>query len=215
MQNIVLFGAGGLGRETTQLIDDINRHKPSYKLLGFVVEEQYYKPNSMVGGYPVLGTEEWIIANKDDVVCTCTIGFPEPRARIQKKLQAQDVRFESLIAPNALIRNNSVIGSGGIIGSSIISVDCVIGDGVLFNGAVTCGHDISVGNYTCIMPGTKISGNVTIGEEVFIGGNAYIVPKRKIGSRAVVAAGSVVFTNVKAGTTVLGNPAKRMTSLEE
>lgn len=215
MQNIVLFGAGGLARETVQLIDDINRHKPSYRLLGFVVEEKYYKANSMVGGYPVLGTEEWIIANKDNVVCTCAIGFPEPRARIQKALQAQGVRFESLISPKASIRESSTVGKGCIIGSSIITVDCVIGDGVLLNGDVTCGHDVSVGNYTCVMSGTKINGWCSVGEEVFIGGNAYIVPKRKIGDHATIAAGSVVFTNVKAGTTVLGNPAKRIQSLEE
>ena len=215
MQNIVLFGAGGLARETAQLIDDINRHKPTYRLLGFVVEEKYYKANSMVSGYPVLGTEEWIIANKDDVVCTCAIGFPKPRARIQKGLQAQGVRFETLISPDTCIRDSSVVGSGCIILSSVISVDCFIGDGVLLNGDIGLGHDVSIGNYTCIMPGTKISGNVSIGEECFIGGNSYIVPKRKIGDRATIAAGSVVFTNVKAGTTVLGNPAKRIPALEE
>lgn len=215
MQNIVLFGAGGLARETAELIDDINRQKPTYRLLGFVVEEKYYKANSMVSGYPVLGTEEWIIANKDDVVCTCAIGFPEPRTRIQNTLQAQGVRFASLISPKALIRDNSTIGMGCIILNSSISVDCAIGDGVLLNGDIGMGHDTSIGNYTCIMQGTKISGAVSIGEEVFIGGNSYIVPKRKIGDRATIAAGSVVFTNVKAGTTVLGNPAKRIPALEE
>ena len=215
MQNIVLFGAGGLARETVHLIDDINRHKPSYRLLGFIVEEKYYKANSMVGGYPVLGTEEWIIANKDNVVCTCAIGFPEPRARIQKALQAQGVRFESLISPDTRIRDSSVVGKGCIILNSSISVDCSIGDGVLLNGDIGMGHDVSIGNYTCIMQGTKISGWISIGEEVFIGGNSYIVPKRKIGDHAVVAAGSVVFTNVKPNTTVLGNPAKRIPSLED
>ena len=53
-----------------------------------------------------------------------------------------------------------------------------------------------------------------IGNEVDIGGHAYIVPGRKVGDGAKIAAGSIVFTNVKAGTTVLGNPAKRMKGLE-
>ena len=35
-----------------------------------------------------------------------------------------------------------------------------------------------------------------------------------IGNYATVAAGSIVFTNVKEGTVVLGNPAKRMKELE-
>ena len=64
------------------------------------------------------------------------------------------------------------------------------------------------------MSNTGISGNCVIGEEVDIGGHAFIVPRKKIGNRAKIAAGSIVFSNVKAGTTVLGNPAKRMRELE-
>ncbi|MBQ7154804.1 MAG: hypothetical protein IJR85_04545 [Synergistaceae bacterium] len=88
MRNLVLFGAGGLGRETLLLLDALNARsvQPEYRMLGFVVEEKYYRKNAFVGGYPVLGTEEWLFANKDNVVCTCAIGIPEARARIQRKL---------------------------------------------------------------------------------------------------------------------------------
>ena len=64
------------------------------------------------------------------------------------------------------------------------------------------------------MTGTGISGFCRIGSEVNIGGHVFIIPGRKIGDNATLAAGSVVFTNVKAGSTVLGNPAKRMKELE-
>ena len=64
------------------------------------------------------------------------------------------------------------------------------------------------------MPDSGISGGCQVGDEVEIGGHAFIVPGRKIGDRARIAAGSIVFSNVKAATTVLGNPAKRMKELE-
>ena len=64
------------------------------------------------------------------------------------------------------------------------------------------------------MPGTRISGGCTIGNEVNIGGAAFIIPGKKVGDGARIAAGSIVFSNVRAGTTVLGNPAKRMRELE-
>ena len=82
------------------------------------------------------------------------------------------------------------------------------------NRMVNIGHDVSIGDYTTIMPFTGISGNCKVGETVNIGGHAFVVPGRKIGDGATVAAGSIVFANVKAGTTVLGNPAKRMRELE-
>lgn len=47
-----------------------------------------------------------------------------------------------------------------------------------------------------------------------IGGDVYVIPRRKIGDDARMVAGSIVFSNVKAGTTVLWNPAKIMLELE-
>ena len=83
----MLFGAGGLGRETISLVEKL----PQHRLLGFVVNEKYYRENQFVGGYPILGSEKWLIENKNNVVCTVNIGFPEPRARIEKKLEEQSV----------------------------------------------------------------------------------------------------------------------------
>ena len=80
----------------------------------------------------------------------------------------------------------------------------------MLNGRVSVGHDVKIGDYTTIMVGTGISGGCRIGSQVNIGGHAYIIPGKKVGDNATIAAGSVVFTNVKAGVTVLGNPAKRV-----
>ncbi len=54
----------------------------------------------------------------------------------------------------------------------------------------------------------SINGDVTIGNNVLIGCGAIIHPGKKVGDDAVVGMGSVVFRNVKARTTVIGNPAK-------
>lgn len=83
------------------------------------------------------------------------------------------------------------------------------------NQMVNIGHDVTIGDYTAIMPMTGISGFCSIGKEVNIGGHAFVVPGRKVGDNATIAAGSIVFANVKASTTVLGNPARRMKAIEE
>ena len=97
----------------------------------------------------------------------------------------------------------------------MISVNCAIGDGVLLNTRVNIGHDVKIGDYTTVSPNSSISGGCHIGEEVMIGGHSFINIGRTIGDRATVAAGSIVFTNVKSETTVLGNPAKRMKGIED
>ena len=162
-----------------------------------------------------MGSTSWILSHKDDVVCNCTIGIASTKARIQRDLSSQGVLFESIFALSAGIPDDAVIGSGSVIYWNVgISVNCKIGEGVLLNDGVKIGHDVVIGDFTSIMPGTGISGGCIIGEEVNIGGHAFVVPGRKIGNKAHIAAGSVVFTNVKAGTTVLGNPARRMKELE-
>lgn len=215
MKDLVLFGAGGLAREAMIMLKFMNMKEPAYNLLGCLVDEKYYRPGSELHGFPILGTEEWMLEHKDTVLCCCAIGTPSARARVQTSLTEQGVTFATLIHPNVYIPPSTTIGSGCIIQSdNRISADCVIDDGVFLNTCCTVGHDVTIGAYTCIMTGTGISGWCKIGREVNIGGHAYIVPKRKIGDSAAVAAGSVVFSNVKAGTTVLGNPAKRMACLE-
>ena len=216
MKKLVLLGAGGFGREVAaSILPFMNERKPSYELLGFVDDGDQYKEGDMIDGYPWLGGQEWILDHKDDVCCTCTIGSAKKKAELQRELTRQGVRFATLIGKRVYIAPDSVIGPGSVIyGRVRISVNCRIGAGVVLNDNVSLGHDVTIGDYTSIMPGTGISGGCVIGKEVDIGGHAYIVPGRKVGDGARIAAGSIVFTNVKAGTTVLGNPAKRMKGLE-
>ncbi len=216
MKKIVLIGAGGFGREVATIIEVINsRVEERYELLGFLDDSEQFHEGSMINGYPWLGRKEWILDHKDEVVCNCTIGNAKVKGKIQRELTEKGVTFETIAAKLSYVGPYTEIGPGCVFyGSVMISTNCKIGAGVVMNQAVTIGHDCVIGDYTTIMPGTGISGNCTVGNEVNIGGHAFVIPGKKIGDAATVAAGSIVFSNVKAGTTVLGNPAKRMRELE-
>ena len=216
MKKIVIYGAGGLGRESAELIGYINQVKPTYEIVGFVSEGDDFYEGQVINDYPWLGGESWLDEHKDDVVCCIAIGSAGVKAKIQERLKEKGVIIETIIAPDVVIGKNTNIGTGCIItGRSTVSVNCKIGDGVLLNGNVIIGHDTHIGDYTTIMTSSDIGGWCEIGSEVRIGAHAYILPHRKVGSKATVAAGSIVFTNVKEKTTVLGNPAKRMKAIED
>lgn len=212
MKKIVLYGAGGFAREIIFMIDRINRVAPAYELVGFVLDERYYKEGMSVYGYPVLGTGSWLAEHKDEVVCTCAVGEP-PAARenIQETYEALGVKFETLISPDVEIHKTVSIGDGCVIcRGTTFTVDINIGKGTIINERCGIGHDARIGNYCCVFGGCSINGHVRIGDRVKVGGKAYFCPEVKVGDDAVVAAGSIVFTRVKAGTTVLGNPARRI-----
>ena len=217
MKRFVLIGAGGFGREVASIMEYVNEFREfTYDLLGFVDDGDQFTEGMMINGYPILGKTDWILEHKDeDFYCNCTIGNPHTKAKIQRELMAQGVRFGNVYAFDAFVNPHTKVGKGCVFyGNAIVSVNCTIGDGVLCNQGVDIGHDAVIGDYTTIMPYSGISGYCKIGSEVNIGGHAFIVPGKKVGDNATIAAGSIVFSNVKAGTTVLGNPAKRMRELE-
>lgn len=215
MKKIVLYGAGGFGKEVASIIEVINNNKPTYELLGFIDDGEAFHKGVIINGYPWLGGKKWLIENKEHVFCTCTIGNPNIKSQIQKELTEKGAQFETIIALGSNVGPFTEIGKGCVFyGGVSISVNCIIGDGVLLNQYCNIGHDVIIGDYTTIMPSTGISGGCKIGKMVRIGGHAFIVPGRKIGDKSVIAAGSIVFTNVRQGTTVMGNPAKRMKELE-
>ena len=219
MKKIVLYGAGGLAREIANMIEIINSIEikkgniGKYDLLGFL--DDNVKVGTNINGYKILGNSEWIFRHKE-VFCTCSIANVSVKKKIHDFLNANGVKFESLIAPDVYVPPSTKIGKDCVIvGHTLLSVNMNIEDGVFINSGVSLGHDVFIDKYSCIMPGTSISGYCKIGKQVTVGGHTFIVPRKNIGDRVIIAAGSVVFGNVKSGTTVLGNPAKRMRALEK
>ena len=58
--------------------------------------------------------------------------------------------------------------------------------------------------------GLELGRAVVIGRNVWIGGGAIILPGVTVGDDAIIGAGSVVTRDVPAGSTVAGNPARRI-----
>ena len=70
------------------------------------------------------------------------------------------------------------------------------------------GHDTVIGAFSSVMPGAVLSGDVRVGQGVLVGTNATVLEGRTIGDGARIGAGAVVTTDVPAGVTVLGVPAR-------
>ncbi len=86
-----------------------------------------------------------------------------------------------------------------------------IGNNVTITHSTILAHDESMKKHLHV---TSV-GAVTIDDNVFVGFNSTILPGVNIGSNAIIAAGSLVNRDVKAGTVVGGVPAKQIKTVDD
>jgi sugar O-acyltransferase (sialic acid O-acetyltransferase NeuD family) len=201
---LYLVGYGGLAREVYGWLV----HENSVLLerfAGFLITDGN-KVDSLIHGFPV--------KHVDDIQGTfsylLTVGSPAIKDKIYNELSIiRGATLESFISADTAIGVNVSIGQGAIVNPrSSISSDVRIGKLALINCNTGIGHDVVIGDNCSVLGSASINGDVTIGNNVLIGCGAIIHPGKKVGDDAVVGMGSVVFRNVKARTTVIGNPAK-------
>lgn len=209
MKEIVILCAGDFGREVAWLIDDINKIKPTYDLLGYLDDDEN-KIGQSFNGYKCLGAVSYLTElSKTRQVCAV---IATQEGDVRKKFVEMFPDFddwETLIHPSANISDTSVLGKGCVIcANNNISVNTKIGNQVILNIAVTMGHDCEIGDYVSIMSGSVISGHVVIKDGAYLGSNCTVIPGMEVGDHAKVGAGSVVIRKVKDNNTVVGVPAK-------
>ncbi|MQP24738.1 acetyltransferase [Flavobacterium sp. LMO8] len=208
MKQIVIVGAGGLGREVKCLIDAINKVSPTYTLLGFY--DDGFAKGTLINGLPVLGNILDLISQGSDLAVAVAIGTPKVKHKVVDLLKSKLFSYPVLIHPTVIISDDEVIiGQGTIIcAGAILTCNIGIGDFVLLNLSCTVGHDTKLHDYSSFMPGVHISGEVIIESSVYVGTGATIINGVTVGRETIVGAGAVVVKSLPSCVTAVGTPAK-------
>lgn len=202
---ILIYGAGGLGRELLSLI----RNTQQFEVIGFI--DDYIQRGTEIKGVKVLGGEEVLHGFDGQVNVVFAFGDPVAKSMRVRRLDNRYLQYPALVHPSAVLQDRGSVrlGAGCVVGAgSILTTDIEIGEHVLININCTVGHDVRIGRCTSVMPGVNIAGEVVIGNDVLIGAGASLINRVIIGDRATVGMGAVVIHDVPAGYTVGGVPAK-------
>ncbi|WP_292594710.1 NeuD/PglB/VioB family sugar acetyltransferase [Mesotoga sp. UBA5847] len=209
MKDLIIVGAGDTSREILQIAKDINRTSMTWNIKGFIADEGLDISQLTKGQYNIVGTIEHCMPRENEVF-VCAIATPWRRERVVNQLKAVGAVFTSLIHPTARLDDYCELGEGVVMYPySSVGSNARLGDYV-FLQSTTVAHDVSVGDFTTISSLCGILGRVKLGKRVFAGNHATILPKVSVGDDAYIGAGSVVIRNVRAGTKVFGNPARRV-----
>lgn len=203
MKNILIIGAGDLGKEIVWLIEDINKRQPTYLILGFL-DDDTTKSGTEFYGYKVLGGTEQLKELSLKYSFSAIIAIQDGRER-KKIVEAHSEfdRWESIVHPTAVIASTSTVGKGSVIFPQVtVSVDSKLGCfGLYYIHSIIC-NDCRIGDYVSIMSGATVSEHVEIGDECFLAAGASVYPHKKLGKGSKVAIEATVKKDYEDGVKV-------------
>jgi sugar O-acyltransferase (sialic acid O-acetyltransferase NeuD family) len=210
MKKIAIYGAGGFGKETHQLIDRINSVNHIWEIIGFL--DDRLPAGTNVNGLVVLGGAATLKNIREDVNIVFAIAAPQVVEKIKNELTNPHIQFPNLIHPSVEFElKYNEIGIGNVICFGChFTRNIKIGDFNLFNSRVTLGHDVKVGSFNVFQPNVQVSGEVEIGSYNYWGLYASVLQRKKIGNCNTIGAGSILMRNVKDNASYFGNPAIKL-----
>lgn len=207
MKDIVIIGAGGFAREVAWLIENINKSKRQWNLLGFIDDDENLHGKKL-NGYDILGDIGYLNKLKNEVYCVIAIGDGKTRKQIVDRIN-KNRKFATLIHPDVDLSSTNLIGEGCIICcGTILTVNIALKNHIIINLDCTIGHDAILEDYTTLMPSVNVSGNVFIDKYTTVGTGTNIIQGLRIGKNSIIGAGSVVIRDIEDNCTVVGNPGK-------
>ena len=208
MKDIVIFGAGGYGREVACIIKRINNVKQEWNFLGFIDDGLEAGTTNDYG--VVLGNTEFLNSYDKELFLVIPISNPEIIQKIVNSINNKNINYPNIIDPDVLFidRESVKMGKGNIFSpKTLVSCNVIIGDFNLFNMNDGIGHDATIGNCNTFMPNVNISGGVVIGDRNLFGVKSTMLQYLTMGNDNMVGAHSLIARKAKDGFTYVGVPA--------
>ena len=214
MKNLVIIGAGGVGRETALIVQQINQLDDTWNLVGFVDDnlDNFWK---VINGYSVIGGIDTLELLDEDYYVVIAIANYKVKKSIVERLKGK-FRFATIVHPKVWIHDFMTLGEGSIIyEGAILTSNIEIGNHVIICPKCGVGHDSKVKDYVSLLWNVNVSGNDLIEEGVLMGTGSTVIQGKTIGKGATIGAGAVVVDNVDPFSTAVGVPAKVIKRGEE
>ncbi|KTC39337.1 transferase [Pseudomonas sp. ABAC61] len=205
MKQVIILGAGGLGRQVLAQVEADPAYGIHWSIGGFL-DERGPEVVSENLNCPWLGHPESFQPEPHHLFVVA-IGDPASRQKQVKPLVEKGAKFTD-------VRTRCLLGVRSVWGPTFFGydvscgVDSQIGNYCFIDQDSMIGHDVVIGDYVHIAPRCLLAGYVKVGNGVVINSGAMLSRGVTVGDGAVIGMGAVVFKDVPPGATVVGNPAR-------
>lgn len=205
MKDLILIGSGGCMTELLYQIENLNKEKPTWNVLGYVDKIEGNVENCVY-----LGDDDWLIHYQKKVNVCISVQESSLRKRLAVLYRKNsNLNFPVIRMNKTEIASSTVLGEGTILCEHVkITNDGQVGAFGFFNIGAQIHHGTKIADYVSVAPNVTIAGNVTIEREAYIGMRAVIIQSMHIGQKAIIGAGAVVTKDIPTNVTAVGVPAK-------
>jgi sugar O-acyltransferase (sialic acid O-acetyltransferase NeuD family) len=183
-------------------------HDSPYEVVGFAVEREYLKKESLFG-LPVVPFE-----TVEERFPPATHGFhaalvytQKNRLRTRLYRAAKDKGYApvSYVSSHAFVWRNVRLGEHVFIfENNVVQPFVTVGDNVVMWSGNHIGHHSTIKSHNFISSHVVVSGFCEVGESCFMGVNSTVANNLKIGDRCIIGAAATILTDVPDETVAVG-----------
>lgn len=202
--SLLVLGCGGHGRVVADAALECG-----YREIAFLDDSC---PAARLDGAQVLGP----MAAAAELVgdwpsAIAAVGDGTVRWELFCALRRAGFQTPNIVHPSAVVSRRAVLGQGIFVAAgAVINVGARIGDAAIVNTGARVDHDCEIGAGSHLAPGTTLSGNVIVGDRAWLGTGCCVRQGISIGNDVVVGVGAAVVSDLAAGLTYAGVPARRL-----
>lgn len=219
MKKLIIIGGYGNGTVVQSTVEDINKIKKEWELLGFLNDRE----KGMINGLPVLGEVSRETVEKylkdEDVYFYYSLISVKLNHKFLFKLEDLNIpleRFATLIHPTAVVSKFAKIGRGVSIHPFVsVGPNVEMGNFIHVFAQSLVGHGAKLEDFSYVANNACIGADVVLKKGAYLGTNATTREFLTLGEWSVTGMGAVVINDVADHSTVVGNPAKEIKSKSE